>query len=197
MPINPKYLAKFESEGYCHIFNRSNSGRLMFTNDAHYTYFLTLMKRYLSPYFNFYAYCLLPNHFHLFLQVKKDAFEESIVNDACVKQFTYLFVTYTLSLNKESNNHGGIFSTPFRRVSVKDDHQFSQLMYYIHCNPVHHNIANSCTDYKQSSYSSFLSSQPTLLLRDEVLDWFGGLIKFKEYHCLFDGHYTSKAWLIE
>jgi hypothetical protein len=37
-------------------------------------------------------------------------------------------------------------------------------------------------DWKWSSYNTMLSQKPTMLLRDEVLDWFGGLKGFTDYH---------------
>ncbi len=37
-------------------------------------------------------------------------------------------------------------------------------------------------DYKHSSYYSILSDKPTLLKREEVLEWFGGKEMFVKYH---------------
>ncbi len=187
MPINQKYLAPFSPDKYYHVFNRSHSGKLMFSENDEYIIFLDLCKKYLTAYFQFFAYCLLPNHFHLFLQVK----DENIfsirtpvltINDLCVQQFRNLFISYTNKINKKSDAHGGIFSTPFRRVNVEDDIYFTQLIFYIHTNPVHHCITNDFTNYQYSSYKSFLSSMPTLLEREMVLEWFGDKERFIKYH---------------
>lgn len=55
--------------GY-HIFNRGNEGRLIFFQDKNYKYFLDKYKAYMNSYWDTYAYCLLPNHFHLAIKVK-------------------------------------------------------------------------------------------------------------------------------
>jgi len=79
---------------------------------------------------------------------------------------------------------GGLFQTPFRRILIDNDSYFTQLMYYIHYNPVHHNISKAISGYKWSSYQSLLSDSPTLIKRDQVLNWFGVKELFIKYHAM-------------
>ena len=48
-----------------HIFNRGNNKEDIFKEDKNYIYFLFLVKKYLLPITEIYAYCLLKNHFIL------------------------------------------------------------------------------------------------------------------------------------
>ncbi len=59
-----------EPEGWYHIYNRGNEGRTIFFQSENYRYFLSKYAEYMSAYWDTYAYCLLPNHFHFAIQVK-------------------------------------------------------------------------------------------------------------------------------
>jgi REP element-mobilizing transposase RayT len=211
MPINPKYLAKFYTGNYYHIYNRSHSQRKMFLTDENYFFFLRLLKKYLSHHLDFFAYCLLPNHFHLFVKVRDKegltTFEklstlemqqtDKNINDLVSNQFKKMFIAYSNAFNKKHNMHGGIFETPFKRVIIDDDNYFSDIIYYIHCNPLHHNMPVTITDYPYSSYKSFLSDKPTLLQRDKMFEWFGGRDAFIKQHEIQKTNYLPDDFIIE
>jgi REP element-mobilizing transposase RayT len=55
-----------------HIYNRGNNGQALFIEDRNYHYFLQLYTRHVHPAVETYAYCLLPNHFHLLIRVKPE-----------------------------------------------------------------------------------------------------------------------------
>jgi REP element-mobilizing transposase RayT len=196
MPINPKYLAKFYPGSYYHIYNRSHSQKKMFLNHDNYIFFLQLFKKYLSNYLDLFAYCLLPNHFHLFIKVKENEQPDESTNDIISNQFKKMFIAYSNAFNVMHNLHGGIFETPFRRILVDDDNYFSGIIYYIHCNPVHHNLSIAINKYAYSSYKSFLSDKPTLLQREKMFKWFGGKDAFIKYHEIQKANYLPNEFLI-
>ena len=51
----------FEPGVVYHVFNRGNNQENIFIEDRNYLYFLTLLKKYLLPVADIYAYCLLKN----------------------------------------------------------------------------------------------------------------------------------------
>ena len=59
-----------EENRYYHIYNHAVGKELLFFKEENYLYFLNKLAAKLSLYFNFYAYCLMPNHFHLVVSVK-------------------------------------------------------------------------------------------------------------------------------
>jgi len=69
-----------------------------------------------------------------------------------------------------------------RRVEIADDAQFGTIVFYIHKNAVHHQYIKAINEWQWSSYNSFLSNSPSMLMRDEVLDWFGGKDHFIKFH---------------
>jgi REP element-mobilizing transposase RayT len=56
--------------GY-HIFNQGNEKRNIFFKHRNYKYFMDKYREYMSGFVDTYAYCLLPNHFHLMVKIKQ------------------------------------------------------------------------------------------------------------------------------
>jgi hypothetical protein len=135
---------------------------------------------------------LIPNHFHLFVRARdsgKDS--ETCINKTITNQFRKVFISYTNTLNKEYTLQGGFFSTPFKRILITDEAYFSQIIFYIHCNAIHHNLCTHPSEYLFSSYNSILSDKPSLLKRDDVLAWFGGKEAFIKSHELMRSYYAE------
>ena len=56
--------------GTFHIYNRGNNREILFPEKRNYVYFIRQVQKYLPDIAEIYAYCLLPNHFHLALRIK-------------------------------------------------------------------------------------------------------------------------------
>ncbi|MBK8111921.1 MAG: hypothetical protein IPK46_17150 [Saprospiraceae bacterium] len=69
---------------FYHIYNRGNEKRLIFFERGHYFRFLQKLAEYMKGYVDFYAYALLPNHFHLCIEIKST---EEIINEAKKQNF--------------------------------------------------------------------------------------------------------------
>ena len=161
MPIATKYLADFEPGEFYHIYNRSHSGKLIFNHPDDYDLFFYLMKQHLCGWMDFYSYCLLKNHFHFLTRIKEFAWvgnsDFEITHKSVSNQFRNFFIAYAASVNKNQRLHGGIFSTPFRRILIDSEAYFTQALFYINHNAVHHKICKSITDYSYSAYNSLIS----------------------------------------
>ncbi len=67
------YHAHFVTGYFYHIYNRANTDTdKLFYQERNYTYFLEKFDQYLSDYLEVWAYCIMPNHFHFLVKVKKD-----------------------------------------------------------------------------------------------------------------------------
>ncbi|MEY3368323.1 MAG: hypothetical protein RI973_1478, partial [Bacteroidota bacterium] len=51
-----------------HIFNRGNNEENLFPEARNYPYFLKKYREYVAPIADTYAWCLMPNHFHVMLR---------------------------------------------------------------------------------------------------------------------------------
>ncbi len=177
---------------YYHIYNRGNNRMDIFLESDNYYYFLRLYAKYIEPIAETYAWCLLKNHFHLLVRIK----DKSEINNIELRystiekpkiidpsrQFSHLFNAYTQAINKRYDRTGSLFETTFERKLVSSEKYFQQLVFYIHNNPVHHGLVKQISLYPWSSYKTILSTSPTKLMRNEVLEIFGDMENFAYYH---------------
>jgi putative transposase len=153
------------------------------------------MRSYLV--FDTYAYCLLPNHFHLLIHVKdlsslqaaedprgfrKPLGSDDEVGGWLAHQFGSFQNAYAKAYNKHFERRGPLFMPSFGRKLVQDESYFMNVVRYIHFNPVYHGIVQDIRDWKYTSYHAYLSSQTSYLARYNALDYFGGLEHFKNFH---------------
>lgn len=197
--------SQLHPERYYHIFNRGVNGNKIFFEDNNYHYFLAQYSKYVSPYVETYAYCLLGNHFHLLIAVKG----EQELLDTITKNkdkplywhvsnaFSSFLQGYTRAINKRYNRSGTLFEKPFKRIEMDDEDYFSALISYIHKNPEKHGIISDFRNYQYSSYQSYLSQAKTKLKRDEVLSWFGGKAPYQDFHSAEKAPKISREYLLE
>ncbi|MBS1749168.1 MAG: hypothetical protein JST63_04645 [Bacteroidetes bacterium] len=174
-----------------HILSRAIGNEQLFLTEENYRFFLARYKKYISPVADTYCFCLLSNHFHFLVKIKeapaifsmlgKQIAEEQL--PAIIsRQFSKLLNSYAKAYNKANFRKGALFIDFLRRVSIEKDTQFGATVFYIHKNPVHHGYCDTLEKWKWSSYNTLLTQKPTMLLRDEVLDCFGGIKGFIDYH---------------
>ncbi len=208
-----------ETGKYYHIYNRGINGCNLFYEEKNYTYFLEKYAYYMSGVLDTFAYCLMPNHFHLLVRVKDFSGVKnpkgSLPNltglrdptglgtglhhpDQFVsKKFSDLFNCYTKSINKAQQRTGSLFETPFRRIAVESDAYFTNLIWYIHHNPQKHGFVADFKDYPYTSYHSHLSFKPSKLAREEVLQWFGNSQQFLAFHNGLQSELSINKLLLE
>jgi REP element-mobilizing transposase RayT len=174
-----------------HIFNRGTNRENIFREDENYRYILKLYAHHVAPIAETFAYCLMPNHFHLLIRTKSDqevsrqglkpSTRLSKLTPAS-QAFSNLFNAYTLAFNKRYNRTGSLFEHPFHRIAVMSDAYFTRLIAYIHRNPAKHGFTEDFRLWTYSSYAAILSVQPTQVAREKVLTWFDGSAQFRKSH---------------
>lgn len=175
-----------EENHFYHIYNRGVNGNITFLEDENYLFFLSKTKQYLTPYFDIFAYCLMPNHFHFLVRInffeKNDQkFDSGLHSDLNFpsKQIGKLISSYTQAYNKKHQRHGPLFESPFKRIKISDESYLKKLITYIHKNP--QNIGFDYNDYRYSSYQAIVSEKKSLVNK-ESLNWFDSLENFKYCH---------------
>jgi putative transposase len=172
-----------EPDCFYHIFNRGNNKENLFIENENYLYFLKLIKTHLLSIAEIYSYCLMKNHFHLVLKIKsKEEIEKKLSVDKIHQPFSNLFNAYTKAINKKYNREGSLFKVRFKRERIESEEYLRNVIVYVHLNPVKHKFQENYIDYKYSSYNSILSDKPTLLLRNDVLELFGGKENYIYHH---------------
>lgn len=161
-----------------HIYNRGINSDILFKEKTNYEYFLLLFEDHIEPIAETYAWCLMKNHFHFIVRLKKleEIKIEKIIEPS--QSFSNLFNAYTKSYNKRNNRTGALFERPFRRVLINNSPYLNNAIVYVHNNPVNHIICEHPLNYPWSSYISLLSNKPTKIKRNQVLESFGNRENF-------------------
>ncbi|OQY03776.1 MAG: hypothetical protein B6I20_04335 [Bacteroidetes bacterium 4572_117] len=188
-----------ESDKMFHIYNHAVGNDNFFNSDENYSFFLLKLKEYLQNYIDIYAYCLMPNHFHIIIKVKR---EEDVINEyrkkksikesrikelnfvpnVVSRQFGHLFNSYAQAYNKENSRMGSLFTNRFKREPIEDEVYLKTVITYTHKNPVEAGFVKMASEWKFSSYNSIISKKETLLKRSEVINLFDDIENFIYCH---------------
>lgn len=134
---------------FYHILNRGLERRDIFKNSEDYEDFLHIIEDMYHKYqLTIYAYCLLPNHYHLFLETPRGQLS-SIMK--------HINGVYAQHFNKKYNRAGGLFQGRYKAILVEKDSYSLELSRYIHLNPVKARLVPDPQKWAWSSYPVFLN----------------------------------------
>ncbi len=154
-------VKQYTPHTFYHVYNRGIDKQVIFRDEADFTYFLKLMKRYMSPgekdsqrhgYRTFekeleiLAFCLMKNHVHFLFYVHDDT---KTITD----YFRSLTNAYVRYFNEKYQRVGHLFQDIFKAVSVDNDPYLLHISRYIHLNP------SEFRDYPYSSYQYYLGNK--------------------------------------
>lgn len=180
----------FEPNSVYHIFNQGNNKQTIFFSDANYRFFQEKMKKHLLPYVDLLAYCLMPNHFHFLVCLKKEGcelshavkprrkvfnnrndhffyqensnedFQQNLSFGLCV-----LLRSYTRAINVQEGRTGSLFR---KNTKVKDGF----LDGFVSLDSVHDSLFFSDSlSYVQVCFNYIHQNPVKAGLVDEALDW--------------------------
>ena len=92
-----KYFDKFHPDNFYHIFNHAVGKENLFKNHYNYIFFLSKFDKYISPIAKTFCYCLMPNHFHVLIQIRP----ENGIRELAKKKMKILIFT-NLSCNNSA-----------------------------------------------------------------------------------------------
>lgn len=183
-------ITPIEPDRFYHIYNRGINGEIIFKTDRNFLFFLAKIRQHLRSVCDIYAYCLMPNHFHLLVRIKPDSVLQDVVKNQKVRiaedkrlhapqhifsrKFALIFNSYTQAFNHENNRHGSLIESPFKRKLITTDNYLLQCIIYIHQNP----CSSDFTQYPYSSYKTILSKSLTAVQRNEVIAQFDDIGNF-------------------
>jgi REP element-mobilizing transposase RayT len=171
------YKDQFELERCYHVLNHAIHNNNLFIKNTNYEYFLQQLSKHTNPVCQLYAYCLMPNHFHLLLRIRDEntiiayyhqrqlaknknynpsAFDISTFDfhGFVMHQFQNFCNGYAQAFNKMFDRKGVLFMDNLKRKIVKNEDYFTKLIHYIHYNPFHHVFCRDLNDWVFTSYHS-------------------------------------------
>jgi REP element-mobilizing transposase RayT len=170
----------FEEGYFYHVYNRSN--QILFEKRENYLYFLEKFRRYISPYVDVIAWCLMPNHFHFMICPTKEATEivkqKHLPNTQILsKQFGTYLSSYTKAINKQQNRRGNLFAHNTKAEKINEVILYSNqnkssyvatCFRYIHNNPVEAKIVVKPGDWEFSSFIDFTGKRKGSLINKKL-----------------------------
>jgi REP element-mobilizing transposase RayT len=135
---------------------RGNNGQAVYLTAADYEAFLTVLQTTREHYpFSLYAYVLMPNHFHLLLEVQE-------IPTGRLMQA--LLTGYARRFNRVHHRHGHVFQGRYQAIVCERDRYLLALARYIHLNPVRAGLVKRPRDWQWSGHAEYLGTSPRGLI---------------------------------
>ena len=134
-----------------HAMNRGASYSRIFNQPEDYALFLKVIEE-ACLLFNVYisSYCLMSSHYHLLL----------CTPEGNISRFMrHLNGVYTQRFNRKYKKDGALFRGRYKAILIQADEYLTQVVKYIHKNPVKSKTVKSEDDYRWSSHRIYLSGK--------------------------------------
>ena len=141
-----------------HIVNRGNDKKIIFPQEVDYGSFLALLREARELFaVALYAYCLMPNHFHL---VVRAAGLEAL---SAYMHFIQCLHACDLRACDRTRGHGHIFQRRYWNKCVEGSGYLLTVMKYVEANPVRAGLVRWAADWEWSSMWERVTGERDLL----------------------------------
>jgi putative transposase len=149
MPRPPRIIF---AGAYYHVYNRGVEKRSICFDDQDRKIFTHFLAQAVAKFnLNLFSYCLMDNHFHLFLQT-------TLPNlDSAMQDFQG---QYAHQINLSHHRVGSLFQGRYKDRLVDTDQYALALTRYIHKNPLEAGLIKKPENYRWSSYPCYIGKLP-------------------------------------
>lgn len=142
-----------------HIMARGNRKQATFLEEVDFLKYTDLVRHYKNKYhFQLYGYCLMPNHVHLILEIRKALHLAKIMQG--------LNLTYALWFNKKYKKVGHLWQGRYKSMVIQKDKYLLDCIAYVELNPVRASMVISAFNYRWSSWQTRFANK-----KDGLLDF--------------------------
>ncbi len=166
---------KYETGKYYHVYNRGANKANIFLSRENYLFCIQLFSKYAKQYkISIFAYCLMPNHYHLIISQNKDG--------SISKFIQTVFNSYTQALNTATGRSGTLFQGRVKGIEITTDEYAVRLCRYIHCNPIAANFVGKPEDWEFSDYLEWIGKRSGSLTDFSLRDvYFGSAVEYQKF----------------
>jgi putative transposase len=159
MPRRPRgATGKF----FFHVLNRAVDGMLLFETPGDYQRFLDILVAGMRLFpVRVFAYCLMPNHWHLVMSPCTDDALSGFMRWATAKH------AQSWRRFRESEGRGAVYQGRYKAIAVQDDRHFVRLSLYVERNAKRGGLAERAEAWSWSSASPSSGSPD----RPELTEW--------------------------
>ncbi len=135
-----------------HITSRGNAGQDIFLDDKDRFAFLDVLQEVVDRFaWRCYAYCLMPNHYHLLVETLEPTLSRGM---------RHLNGVYTQLFNRRHGRSGHLLQGRFKAILVEKESHLLEAARYIVWNPVRAGLVRHPKDWKWSSYRATAGLAP-------------------------------------
>ena len=143
---------------FYHVVNRGLEQRVIFADRTDYASFLNLLQRLHESFgFRVHSYCLMPTHYHLYLETP---------GGNLPRLMQQLDSRYTQRFNRRHRRNGPLFQGRYKALLVDKEGYSLAVSRYIHLNPVKAKLVRTPEDYAWSSFATFLGRRPPAVFQE-------------------------------
>jgi REP element-mobilizing transposase RayT len=153
--------------GVYHITSRGNAKQRIFADDEDYRRFFSILGDVAGDYgWQCYAYCLMPNHYHLVLTTPTGVLSRGM---------RQLNAVYAQRFHCRHNSVGHVFQGRFKSILVDREPYLLEVCRYVVLNPVRAGLVKKCETWRWSSYLATVGRgpKPSFLASEWLLEQFG------------------------
>jgi putative transposase len=135
---------------FFHVASRGINRQDLFLDEEDRLVFIRMLRKVTFQFdLRLFAFCLMTNHYHLYLSTPNANLSKAI------KSLNHRFALYFLA--KYQDKDGKVFKPRFMRRLVEDNLYSLNLIAYVHNNP--YKLVEEVSSWKYSSYPSYLGLQ--------------------------------------
>ncbi|MGB6063722.1 MAG: transposase [Desulfomonilaceae bacterium] len=136
-------------DAWYHVMNTGRRREVIFPEPEDFQRFVELSQEGSTMWnVRIAAFCLMPNHYHLLVQTP----------DANLSRFTrHVDGVYTQRFNRSHKSDGALFRGRYKAILVEADTYLSDLVRYIHRNPLRAGLVSRLDRYPWKSHTAYLS----------------------------------------
>ena len=177
-------------QNHYHFYNRTNNHESAFREDRNFEYFLKKYRKFVAPFVKTFAYCLMPTHFHFFIQIQTK--QTALLS----KNIGTFLSSYAKGYNNAYNRNGSLFQQHSKAILVDDDSYFLALSNYIHQNPVRADLAKNVEGWPFSSFLDLCRKRKGTFLSWDIIDcYFKDMDEFVAYSNIIMKEVKAKYWV--
>jgi putative transposase len=135
-----------------HVINRGNGGQTVFHENRDYQAFSDIVKKAKRVFgVKLFAYCLMPNHFHMVVLPAKA--------EHLSKWMQWIMTSYVRRYHRDYGTNGHLWQGRFKSFIVQQDEHLIRLMRYVEGNPVRAGLVNTSKEWYWSSHRETLGKR--------------------------------------
>lgn len=152
--------------GFYHVMIRGNDKQLIFFCENDYRKMNLLIHEGVERFgHNILAYCFMPNHVHLVIQIDETPLSRIMQN---------ITFRYTRYVNQVHGKIGHLFQGRYKAIIVDGDPYLKELIRYVHLNPVRAGMIKFPELYRWTSHNVYLGNTELAWLNTSyILNSFG------------------------